>query len=331
MVSTEFEESVSISDGARTWTKAAEYVGTHTTAGENIEVWTTRADEAGSHISLTSTMTGPPLWKQSLTVIVFRGAAGIGNVTEGCYSGTNCTSRSRVPTIALTPFQSGSMVFGVGYDYSDQVTKTVPRGEAIDQQAFDTTELATMWVQNANSRTIGGSPVTLTASTSGNDNWALVAFEVVPTEGKAASPPTSMAPSQPSTVSPTTAPPPTTVPPTSPPTTATPTTTPPPPPTTAPLPATLLSQAGSGTADTQQFTVSQSSWQLLWTYDCANFGTQGNFIVNVNGYGAAASTTDQGVNQLGRSSTGDEHYYDSGTFNLSVSSECDWTVKVIQP
>lgn len=103
--------------------------------------------------------------------------------------------------------------------------------------------------------------------------------------------------------------------------------------TATPTPAsqTLLSQSGSGTGDTVQFRVTRSSWQLKWTYSCAAFGSEGNFIVTVNGYGGAAGTTDQGVNDLGTGGTGDEHYYDSGTFNLSIDSECDWTVAVVQP
>ncbi len=127
---------------------------------------------------------------------------------------------------------------------------------------------------------------------------------------------------------------------TSPPTTTTttapappPTTTTAPPPTTtaAPAPATLFTQSGSGIGDTAQFTVTRSSWQLQWSYDCSSFGSSGNFIVTVNGYGGASGTSDAGVNELGTGSSGDEHYYDSGTFNLSVNSECNWTVTVVQP
>jgi hypothetical protein len=96
-------------------------------------------------------------------------------------------------------------------------------------------------------------------------------------------------------------------------------------------PVTLLSQSGSGDDSTASFTA-PSTWQIEWTYDCSNFGEQGNFAVDVaqapNG-GVAASVEDPPINQLGNSDSGTEHYYYGGTVHLEVTSECDWTIKAV--
>jgi hypothetical protein len=49
--------------------------------------------------------------------------------------------------------------------------------------------------------------------------------------------------------------------------------------------------------------------------------------VSVNGLGNTL-TTDAGVNELGASGNSVENYYDTGTFQLVVNSECNWDVKV---
>jgi hypothetical protein len=112
--------------------------------------------------------------------MAFDHAAGIGAIAKGCYSSSACTSANPIPAVSVTPTQTGSTIIGVGYDYSDNVKKSVTRGLTLDQQAFDPTERATMWVEHANSPTIAGSPVAISSSPAGNDNWALVAFEIGP-------------------------------------------------------------------------------------------------------------------------------------------------------
>jgi hypothetical protein len=101
-------------------------------------------------------------------------------------------------------------------------------------------------------------------------------------------------------------------------------------PTTTSTVQVLVNQSGSGQASLAQFAVSNPAWDLDWSYDCSSFGQSGNFIVDVMGSGSAADTTDSGVNQLGSSGQGVEHYYDQGTFQLVIDSECSWAVKVVE-
>jgi len=89
-------------------------------------------------------------------------------------------------------------------------------------------------------------------------------------------------------------------------------------------------QLGSGNVKTPDFTVLDNTWGITWSYDCSKSGNFGNFIVSVNGYGSAKGTQAQGINELGASGNGIDPVNDKGTFNLSIQSECNWTVAISQ-
>jgi len=75
-----------------------------------------------------------------------------------------------------------------------------------------------------------------------------------------------------------------------------------------------------------------SEWNLQWHYDCAQFGSTGNFIVNVTSSDGSDDISAAGVNELGPGGDGIEHYHaDPGSKFLKVNSECAWTVNVIRP
>lgn len=115
---------------------------------------------------------------------------------------------------------------------------------------------------------------------------------------------------------------PTTVPPTA-------TSTPLPPPTATPTPRkpiVLLDMQGSGQQTTQEFTTPTNEWAIAWAYDCSNFGTQGNFIVNI--YTPDGGMVIGGVNELGENGNRVEYQHQGGTFYLEINSECAWHVVV---
>jgi hypothetical protein len=94
----------------------------------------------------------------------------------------------------------------------------------------------------------------------------------------------------------------------------------------APGPATVAAYAGSGIQNTPQFTVT-STWKLDYTYDCADDGGSGNFIVDEDG---GSDFTGASVNELGAGGSSSTWVYgDAGTHYLAVNSECSWTVKII--
>lgn len=80
---------------------------------------------------------------------------------------------------------------------------------------------------------------------------------------------------------------------------------------------------GNGTKNTAKFTTG-NDWVIHYSYDCTNFGGQGNFAVSIG-----AELVDANVNELGKKGTGTEPVYnDAGTHYLSVLSECSWTISV---
>lgn len=95
----------------------------------------------------------------------------------------------------------------------------------------------------------------------------------------------------------------------------------------AAVPQVLLNISGSGSKSTAKFTAA-SDWDLNWSYDCSNFGSQGNFQVFVYNGDGSMSFSNSGVNQLGKSGADVEHYHSGGTFYLTVNSECSWKIQV---
>ena len=66
-----------------------------------------------------------------------------------------------------------------------------------------------------------------------------------------------------------------------------------------------------------------AAWSLSWSYSNC-LGGSGNFSADING----SSDADPGPNELGSGGSGTDVYYDAGTFNISVISECDWSITV---
>jgi len=88
-----------------------------------------------------------------------------------------------------------------------------------------------------------------------------------------------------------------------------------------------FSSAQTGTSgETQAFSQS-AGWQMSWSYNCASYGGSGNFIVTVD-QPSGDNTIDFGPNELGTGGSGTDYYTDTGTFSLSVNSECEWTINV---
>lgn len=92
-------------------------------------------------------------------------------------------------------------------------------------------------------------------------------------------------------------------------------------------PQVLLSLKGNGTKTTQKFTAA-GDWDLNWSYDCSNFGGQGNFQVFIYTGDGSMSFSNSPVNQLGASGSDVEHYHAGGTYYLEINSECSWKVTV---
>jgi hypothetical protein len=94
-------------------------------------------------------------------------------------------------------------------------------------------------------------------------------------------------------------------------------------PPAAPAKTVVLTKSGEGIEQTRSFTVGDN-WSLTYTFDCSNFGMQGNFQVYEDYPDGNVL-----VNALAKSGS-DTTYQtgDAGTHSLKINSECAWTVKV---
>jgi hypothetical protein len=89
--------------------------------------------------------------------------------------------------------------------------------------------------------------------------------------------------------------------------------------------AILLQESGNGIKNTGSFTVT-GPWQLIYTFDCASFGSSGNFIVEVAD--SSGRMVDIAVNELAAKGSSSSPQYTTGTLHLEINSECAWAVKV---
>lgn len=90
-------------------------------------------------------------------------------------------------------------------------------------------------------------------------------------------------------------------------------------------PRTLLDVEGSGIKTTQRFKA-PDEWAIGWSYDCSNFGTNGNFAINVDG-----DVSDLAANVLGPRGHDVTYEHSGGDVYLQINSECDWHVKAVAP
>ena len=101
--------------------------------------------------------------------------------------------------------------------------------------------------------------------------------------------------------------------------------------TTVPPPYVLFNVGGTGDDLIGPFVISTpaTQWNVAWTYNCSKLGKKARFNYGILfRHGSRQNLNDLGPRQLGMSGAGVKHYYDAGTFNLSVATECSWTVKV---
>ena len=84
---------------------------------------------------------------------------------------------------------------------------------------------------------------------------------------------------------------------------------------------TVATFTGSGRENAPRFTVT-STWKLIYSFSCSNFGQAGNFAVLEDGGNDFNRVT---VNDLEISrSASTWAYNDAGTHYLEVDSECAW-------
>jgi hypothetical protein len=112
-------------------------------------------------------------YPQSLTVVAFAGASGVGSSTGN--SGNNST-----PGVSLVTTRANSLVFGVGEDPSHARARTLGTNQIMIHEWVDTAGDDSLWVQARNgSVAAAGTTVQVNDTAPTNDRWNLAAVEIV--------------------------------------------------------------------------------------------------------------------------------------------------------
>jgi beta-lactam-binding protein with PASTA domain len=164
-------QTLTVSGAGLTWTRVQRAATQRGVA----EIWTATAPAVLTGVTVTSTQSvtsvlGAPV-NQSLTVVAFTGASGVGASNIG-------SGASGAPSVSLVAQGAGSLVYAVGNDFDQAIARTVPAGQTKVHEFLAPTG-DTFWVQSGNTATASaGVTVTLNATSPTADQWNLAIVEV---------------------------------------------------------------------------------------------------------------------------------------------------------
>jgi DNA-binding beta-propeller fold protein YncE len=163
-------QATTVTGAGLTWT----LVKRASTQPGTAEIWDARA--AGPLTGATVTSTPKTAgYDQSLTVVAFTGASGIGATAA------SAGQAGGLPGVSLDTTRPGSWVYGVGQDYTDAVSRTPGTGQSLVSQWVDPAYGETFWVQADTAPTpAAGTPVTINDTAPKGSTWDLAAAEILP-------------------------------------------------------------------------------------------------------------------------------------------------------
>jgi len=161
-------QSLTISGAGLTWTlvkRANTQYGTS-------EIWKAIAASQLSNVTVSSTQAISG-YHQSLTVVTFTGASGVGtSAAAGASSGA--------PTVSLTTTKAGSLVYAIGNDWDKATARTLGASQTMVHQWLDTATGDTYWVQSAAAAIASsGTTVPLNCTAPTSDRWNFAIVEIV--------------------------------------------------------------------------------------------------------------------------------------------------------
>jgi hypothetical protein len=162
-------QTATVSGGGLTWSLVRR---ANTRPGTG-EIWKATAPGSASGVTVTSTQSRTG-YDQSLTVIAFAGASGVGaSSAAGAATGA--------PRTTLTTTVGGSWVFGTGNDWDGATARTLGSGQTMRHQWVDTSPGDTFWAQSQTASTPNaGTIVAIDDTAPTNHQWNLAAVEVLP-------------------------------------------------------------------------------------------------------------------------------------------------------
>jgi beta-lactam-binding protein with PASTA domain len=164
-------QNLTVSGAGLSWTRVQRAATQRGVA----EIWTATSPAALTNVTVTSTQSVTVVLgaavNQSLTVVSFTGASGVGASSIG-------SAVSGAPSVSLVAQAAGSVVYAVGNDFDRAVARTIPAGQTKVHEFFAPTG-DTFWVQTSNSATAAaGTTVTLNATAPTNDQWNFAIVEL---------------------------------------------------------------------------------------------------------------------------------------------------------
>jgi hypothetical protein len=160
-------QTLTVSGGGLPWKLVRRANSQHGTA----EIWSAVATQALSSVTITATE-GRSGYPQSLSVVAFAGATGIGASAAGSGNGT-------APSVSLVTLKPNSLVYGVGIDPSNDVTPTLGPSLVFVHEWPNPTGDDDFWVVARNgSVPAAGTTVRVNAISPTNDRWNLAAAEI---------------------------------------------------------------------------------------------------------------------------------------------------------
>ena len=164
-------QTLTVTGAGLTWTRVQRAATSRGVA----EIWTATAPTVLTNATVTSTQAvttfnGAPI-NQSLLVVAFTNASGVGATTAASNITTNATT-------SLVPQATGSVVYGVGNDFDRAITRTVGAGQTKIHEFLAPTG-DTFWMQSLNATTTAGTSVTLNATIPAPaDQWNFAIVEI---------------------------------------------------------------------------------------------------------------------------------------------------------
>jgi len=162
-------QTLTVSGAGLTWT----LVRRANTQTGSAEVWQAKAAARLVNVTVKSTQ-AKPNFRQSLTVVSFRGASGTGATSIA-------SAATGAPAVTLVTTKPNALVYGVGNDADRAVARTLGAGQTMVHQSVVTASADTFWAQRRSAAaTAAGSSVTINCTAPTNDRWNLVGVEIVP-------------------------------------------------------------------------------------------------------------------------------------------------------
>jgi beta-lactam-binding protein with PASTA domain len=162
-------QRLTVSGAGLTWTlvrRANAQAGT-------AEIWKATAPTQLSNVTVTSTQLQSG-FDQSLTVVAFTGATGIG-------ASAAASAASGAASVTLTTTTARALVYGVGNDWDNAIPRGLSTGQAMVRQWVDTRVGDTFWVQAwPGIIEAAGTSVPLGTKAPTQDRWNFAVVEIVP-------------------------------------------------------------------------------------------------------------------------------------------------------